>query len=214
MTGHSRNFKRQTSNIKLAAVFIVFFQISCSDPSGVPSPSRQVVPPQVPPACIISLAPSITEILFSLGLGDRVAGVTRFCDYPPEALEKAEVGGYFDINYEAVLALEPDLAIHLSEHDDARTRLGNLGIPTLAVDHRRVEGILESISIIAGNCGAREKGENLRLSLENRIREVREGFLAKPSSRSVVHSKPRVLVAVGRSLQPEASGEILSLIHI
>ena len=209
--GKILNFKPQTSNFKLVAVFalILLFQTSCSDPRVSESPSAlssferrpRVETGQAQPARMVSLAPSITEILFSLGLGDRVTGVTRFCDYPPEALEKAKVGGYFDINYEAVMALEPDLAIHLSEHGDARTRLENLCIPTLAVDHSRVKGILESVITIAGRCGVKERGEELRCNLENRIQRIQE-LLTSASPR------PRVVVAVGRSLQEGASGEI------
>ena len=62
-----------------------------------------------PPARIISTAPSITEILYALGLGDRVAAVTRFCRYPPEAQVKPKIGDYINPNLEAMAALRPDL---------------------------------------------------------------------------------------------------------
>ena len=55
------------------------------------------------PCRIISLAPSITEILFSLGLGDRVVGVTRYCRFPPQARQKTQVGGYNDPNFEEII---------------------------------------------------------------------------------------------------------------
>ncbi len=64
-----------------------------------------------PPKRIISLAPNITEILFSLDLGDSVVGVTRFCDYPPEATRKERIGGLVDPNLEKIIALNPDLII-------------------------------------------------------------------------------------------------------
>ena len=56
---------------------------------------------------IVSLAPSVTETLFALGLGDRVVGVTRFCNYPPEVETKARIGGFLDPNIEAIVALKP-----------------------------------------------------------------------------------------------------------
>ncbi len=64
-----------------------------------------------PPQRIISLAPNITEILFALGLGDRIVGVTRYCDYPELALRKEKIGGMVDPNLERIQALRPDLII-------------------------------------------------------------------------------------------------------
>jgi len=63
------------------------------------------------PQRIISLAPSNTEILFALGLGDKVVGVTDLCNYPPEALNKTKVGGYTTPDEETILALNPDLVL-------------------------------------------------------------------------------------------------------
>ena len=65
---------------------------------------------------IVSLSPNITEILFALGLGESVVGVTRFCLYPPEAQEKKKVGGFIDPNYEAIAALQPDLVLVNGSH--------------------------------------------------------------------------------------------------
>ena len=97
------------------------------------TPSRDLVVPAPPTggySRIISMAPSITEALFALDLADKVAGVTRYCDYPLEAKAKPQVGGFLDPNYEAIVTLEPDLAILLTIHDEADARLKNLGIDT------------------------------------------------------------------------------------
>ncbi|MFZ2088068.1 MAG: helical backbone metal receptor [Desulfobaccales bacterium] len=83
--------------------------------------ARQVFPP-APPARLVSLAPSITEILYFLELGDRVAGVTSFCNYPPEVKDKPRVGTYWEFNLEAILHLKPDLVLamaHQGEGDGA-----------------------------------------------------------------------------------------------
>ena len=64
-----------------------------------------------PPARIVSTAPSITEVLYSLGLGNRVVGDTTFCRYPPEARNKPKVGTYLDPNLETIASLHPDLVI-------------------------------------------------------------------------------------------------------
>jgi len=149
---------------------------------------------------IISLAPSITEVLFALGLGDSVVGVTRYCDYPPEAAGKLKVGGYFDVNYEAVVAAEPDLVVLLEEHEQPRSYLARLKIETLTVDHSNVAGILRSFQQIADRTGtagtARDMVSNLRMRME-RIEQMTAGF-----------EKPRVMVAVGRNMESGISGEV------
>ena len=75
-----------------------------------PSPPEQL-PSDAPCERIVSTAPSITETLFALGLGERVVGVTRYCRYPAEALAKPKIGGYFDPNFEAIVGLKPDVVI-------------------------------------------------------------------------------------------------------
>ncbi len=184
------------SDLRVAAVLLVLAITvvgGCSDRSVAPSPSRPL--DDAPPRRIVSLAPSITEVLFKLGLGDRVAGVTRYCDYPPEATEKPVVGGYFDVNYEMLLSLEPDLVVLLVEHQDALVRFEELGIRTLAVNHSRVDEILESITTIAERTGVAEKGKDLRLNLENRIRQVQE---------NVTSASPRLRVPASDSSSPPA----------
>src|SRR6185369_5318687 len=77
--------------------------------SPAPGPARE--PAALPPSRIVSLAPALTEILFAVGAGDRVVGVTAFCDYPPEARQLPKVGGYTTPSVEAILALRPDLVL-------------------------------------------------------------------------------------------------------
>lgn len=205
-------------------LLIAAFQISCSEPRVSVSPrlpdaasakaGSRVETDQAPPSRIVSLAPSITEMLFELGLGDRVAGVTRYCDYPPEAAGKPVVGGYFDVNYEALLSLSPDLVILLEEHTDAVSRLSELGVPALTVNHSRVGGILDSITLIAASSGVPERGEELRRSLEARIETVTEGAKssAEPPPAGTTsppcQDPPRVLVVVGRLMDDGPGGEM------
>ena len=88
------------------------------------------------PQRIVSLAPSLTETLFALGLGDRVVGVTRFCAYPPEVLELPRVGGHLDPNFEAIVSLEPDLVVAIPSSRESGLRLESLGISVLEVDQK------------------------------------------------------------------------------
>jgi len=149
---------------------------------------------------IISLAPSITEVLFALGLGENVVGVTRYCDYPPQAAGKMKVGGYFDINYEAVIAAEPDLVILLKEHEQPRDYLARLDIETLTVDHSNVPGILRSIEEIAKKTNSVTRADEITTELKVRIKRIEQLTAGL--------ERPRVMVAVGRNMETDVAGEV------
>jgi len=149
---------------------------------------------------IVSLAPSVTEILFMLGLGDKVVGVTRYCTYPSEARSKPKVGGYYDPNYEAVRALTPDLVIMLPEHEEPRQNLGRLGLNTLVVDHRNIAGILDSITVIGQVCGKEQGAEEAVRDLRARMEHIQKITSGLP--------RKRVLVCIGRDMGSEKIGDI------
>lgn len=165
-----------------------------SGPQDLPSAS------EAPPHRIVSMSPSATEILFALGLGERVVGVTRFCDYPPEALEKAEIGGYIDPNYEAILDLKPDLVILREEHEEARRKLVQFKIRTLIVDHQTIPGILDSIPAIGAACGEGERADAFVLDLKGRAERIREKTRSLP--------RPRTLVCVERTVGDGSIGNV------
>lgn len=143
------------------------------------------------------MAPSITEVLFALGLGDRVVGVTRFCRYPPEARSKPQIGGFLDPNLEAVVALKPDLVVVLVENQLRTPGLTELRLPLLAVNHQSLEGVVESIGIIGRQCGRGEAAQRLAHSIRARMAAVASKCRGRP--------RPRVLVAVDR---PRGTGTI------
>jgi iron complex transport system substrate-binding protein len=140
------------------------------------------------PARIISLAPSVTETMFALGLGDRLVGVTRYCLYPAEALEKAQVGGYTDPNYEAILSLHPDLVILLKEHEQVKDFLVANHIRFLAIDNHDITGIIASIDTLGVICGAAKAADSIS-SL------IRNGMLR---DNDTPQQHPKVLLGVGR----------------
>src|ERR1700735_30637 len=86
------------------------------------------------PQRIVSTTPSITEILYALGLGDRVAGVTRFCRYPPEAQQKPKIGDYDNPNLEAIASLKPDLVIIQTNPVRLAERLRAVHLKVLEID--------------------------------------------------------------------------------
>jgi len=128
------------------------------------------------PERIMSLAPSNTEILFALGLGDKVVGVTDFCDYPEEAQEIEKVGG-IEPNYENIVALEPDLVLVIGGSPaqlEKAQRMEDLGLTVLVLEPSGMEGIFADIELIGQATGAQERASELVAQLRARVEEVTE----------------------------------------
>lgn len=142
---------------------------------------------------IISLAPSITETLFALGLGDKVVGVTRFCTYPEEVKKLPKLGGLTDINYEAIVLLKPDVVILSDENAEAKKKLSKIGIKVFAVKVQDWDDITESFLIIGRELGVEDKAEALKYDFDAKVKTVQE--LVKNLD------KPRVLVSIDRDFQ-------------
>lgn len=140
---------------------------------------------------IVSTAPSVTETLFALELGDRVVGVTQYCRYPAEAREKAQIGGYLNPNFEAIVALRPDLVIMLEDNGSTRPAFAKLGLHTLVVCHKSVDGILESIAAIGRTCQAEQKAGEIIGDVRLRMDRIRRKTQRLPQR--------RVLIAVDRT---------------
>jgi iron complex transport system substrate-binding protein len=175
-------------NLALAAGFVAMSAIACRAPATEPGSTEPAA--SATPQRIVSLAPSVTEVLFALGLGDRVVGVTSFCRYPAEAARLPQVGGYLDLNLEAIVGLDPDLVVLIQAHNAARARLEALGLPTLQVDQSDLGGILRSIEEIAERCGASERGGALVAEIRGRLDAVEQRVAGLP--------RPRTLAVVGR----------------
>src|SRR3989338_7063207 len=97
------------------------------------------------PRRIISGMPSITEMLFALKLGDRIVGVTNNCNYPPEALKKEKIGGFF-LNLEKIVSLKPDLVIMIEDaqkRDIARFK--KFGLPVYTINPRNVADVMAEL---------------------------------------------------------------------
>jgi iron complex transport system substrate-binding protein len=153
------------------------------------------------PERIISLAPSITETLFALGLGDRVVGVTSYCDYPPEALQKEDVGDTLRPGLEKIVALKPDLVIisTASQLESFVRKLEEVGIPVFISNPRSLDGVLKSIESIAEISGASDRVGELVSNLRARVRAVesRVAGRERPGVFLVIGSNP--LITAGRS---------------
>ena len=144
---------------------------------------------------IISFAPSITETLFALSLGDRVVGVTDFCNYPPDAKNLPKVGGYTNPNYEIILRLKPDLVVLLKENSSLFGFLNKNKIEYLCIENQNISQILSSFIIIGKKCN-REKQADLLIKVINS--EITRDVINPPW--------PKTLICVDR--ENRGNGEI------
>ena len=143
-----------------------------------------------PPQRIVSLSPSNTEILFALGLGDRVVGATKYCNYPPSVLELKEskkievVGGYVDPDIEVILSLHPDLVLaSRSRSSDAVSLLEKEGIPTFVLDPNNLSSIIRSIEKVGKISGKVADASELCNKMESRIKAVSDKTSSLPKTR-------------------------------
>ena len=113
------------------------------------------------PQRIVSTAPSITELLYALGLGDRVVGVDRFSRYPPEALRKPKIGDYVNPNLEAIAALRPDLVIIPTNPVKLAERLAVLRLKVLEIDQESIAKLYESFRVVGQATGATAQAAKL-----------------------------------------------------
>lgn len=134
--------------------------------------------PRAPPRRIVSLAPSATELVYALGAGARVVGVTRYDDDPPEVKSLPKVGGFLDPNVEAVLALRPDLVLAAPNRENRERieRIAELGVPVLVIPGNALQDLWWATRALAPLLGppAEAAGEALLSRLEDELVRVRD----------------------------------------
>ena len=127
------------------------------------------------PQRIVSTSSSETEILFALGLGDRIYGVSDYDNYPEEALSKPKIGGVYDPNEEVLLATQPDLVIGgISMQEDMATRLRQIGIKLYKTEPENVEDALAIILQLGVITDTQVKAEEIVAQMREDIRKVTE----------------------------------------
>jgi len=158
-----------------------------------------------PPHRIVSLAPNITEILFALNLGPKIVGVTRYCDFPPPALEKENIGGMIDPNLEKIKALNPDLIIGFRGNPlRLLHRLKKLGFPLFVLD---MGSSLESVFVIIRKIGVVTQKEK---EAEVLVQSMIEKYDTIQKALQEVKRKPKVFISLyGMDLWTCGNGSFL-----
>jgi iron complex transport system substrate-binding protein len=146
----------------------------------------------LPVEAIVSIAPSNTEILFALGLGAKVVGVTEACDYPPDAKSKPKVG-QVEMNIEKIAEMSPDLVVAVASMQlPVIETLSNLGIPVLALDPKNLSDVLDSITLVGTATGAEEASRLFVTGLAGRIQDTQR----KAVEAIAEEGRPRVFVEI------------------
>jgi iron complex transport system substrate-binding protein len=142
------------------------------------------------PQRIISLIPSVTEMLFAIGAGPRVVGVGSFDRYPPEALTRTKVGGLIDPDIERIISLKPDLIMVYATQSDLRTQMERARIPIYLYQHSGLPDITTTIRAIGQRVGNGRAAEELARRIEDDIAATRRRVSGRP--------RPRTLLVFGR----------------
>jgi iron complex transport system substrate-binding protein len=191
---HSEKERGHVPKVHVPIIVVLVVSLICApslasaqdlkDDLGQPFPL-----PERTPERIVSMAPNVTEILFALGLGDRVAGVTRFCDYPPEARSIRRIGGLVDPNIEIIQSLDPDLVIAFRGNPLRLVdRIRKLGLPVFVLDiGQGLEALFPLIAKIGRVTRSEERADALAAGLRRRLEAVAEAL-------SEVGTRPKVFV--------------------
>jgi iron complex transport system substrate-binding protein len=152
------------------------------------------------PTRVVSLAPSITEMLFALGLDREIIAVTQFCDYPPQALLKQKVG-YANPSIEAIVALDPDLIVAPQEflRADLLGKVEQLQIPLVVLSANSVTDITTHLSKLGAIFGRAAQADVANTHLQQRIDSIHRITAGRPGVRVlyVLNSHPLITVGPG-----------------
>jgi iron complex transport system substrate-binding protein len=142
------------------------------------------------PQRIVSLVPATTEMLFAMGAGDRVAGISNYDHFPPEAERLPRLGGLLDPNVERLLAVKPDLVIVYGTQSELRRQLDSAGIPMFSYVHRGLADITETIRTLGARVGSEQEARALADRMEKQLASIR--------SRVAGRRRPKTLLVFGR----------------
>jgi len=200
--------------LMVALLSIVLTLTSCTPSEQIPpkpecifddSPNPRLVCFNETPQRIISLAPSNTEILFALGLGDKVMGVTDWCDYPSEALEKEKIGGPWTPDVEKILALQSDLILASDANPfDIITTLEGLELTVFGIKTTDLYDLLDDIRTVGEITDTEVQAQALTA-------EMSTGIKAVTNQTEYLAQRPKVFYILGHepSLWTAGSGTFI-----
>ena len=158
------------------------------------------------PERIISISPANTEILFALGLGDKIVGVTNYCNYPSEALDKEKVGGFSTPDIEKIISLEPDVVFAAPIHEaTVIPQLENLGINVIAITPKTIAEIYDAIELVGIATGTSDAASSLIESMRSSV-DIVTGSVSELAD----EERPNVFYIVWHDPLMTAGGDTLA----
>ena len=152
------------------------------------------------PRRIVTIAPNSAEVICALGACDRIVGVSKFCVYPPELLDRPKVGGLSDPDLERIAALRPDLLVMRGRNDAIERLCEDLHVPIYKDETDTLPGILNCVGELGTRLGLNEQANAIIKEFHDHIDTIR--------SRNAGKTKPRVLLTVSR--QPDRLANVLT----
>lgn len=148
---------------------------------------------------VISLAPNLTEIIYILDYGDKLVGVTRFCDFPEEVKRKEIIGDIISINFEKIVELKPDLVLMTVEGNTKETfdKLSSLGIKVFVTNPRNFSGIKKSIKDLATIFNKTSKADSILKEMDSRLNEVKKVSVRRKDGLFIISLNP--LMVAGKN---------------
>jgi iron complex transport system substrate-binding protein len=198
-------FYRQKKTILLINLAITLFLVKASFGFAVTDEIGRRIHVTAAPQRIVSLAPGITETLYALGLDNKIAGVTSYCNWPARALKKPRIGGFTNPSIEKIVSLKPDLIIATIDGNrkDTVMQLERIGLPVYVVNPSQTDKILEGILHIGEITNRKNAAAQLVKKLRARLNNI--------TTQTENKTKPRVFFQIG--LEPLITVGSGTIIH-
>lgn len=174
----------------LVGVLVIAGVASGGDMAGAGTGQTPAATAGTPARRIVSFVPAVTEMLFAIGAGDRVVGVSTYDRFPEAATRLPRVGGLLDPNAERLLSLRPDLVIVYGTQRDLRVQLDRARIPQFEYVHRDLADVTQTIRAVGRRIGAAAAAERAATDLERQLDAIRQRVAGRP--------RPRTLLVFGR----------------
>lgn len=170
------------------------------------------------PKRVISLVPSLTEIVFELGRGDLLVGATQYAKEPPAAAKLPRVGSYLHLDIERIVALKPDLCLGVRDGNPEHliARIEKMGIPVYALDPQTIPEIMDSVQLLGDILDARQRADKIVRDMEGKIGEVDQKvgrIIKRPGVFFQIDAAPMVSAGTGTFIDrliSRAGGENLA----
>ena len=175
-----------------AGVLLAAWINHAAEPDPQNTHQENLLPPlPAHPRRIICMTPSVTETVFALECGDRIVGVSDFCDYPPQAAAVEKLGGFINPNLERLLALRPDLIIAQGKSERIIEFCQRQNVPFLQVQMNNIESVFYDINQIAAALGCPAQAQKLTRQIQNSLDKI--------SARTAALDRPRVFLSLYRT---------------